>query len=139
LNNTCKEYQEILMDIYYGEAEMTMEIEEHLKTCEDCPQFWSGLQEMRETLSEPKDIPIDYGMIRNVMETAEVVEAQKSNIRDLVLFILVASCLLGGIAGLLMLGYAKPVLYLQGILHVGLPLMLPLILWRRKHKEGYNV
>ncbi|MBM7614290.1 anti-sigma factor [Alkaliphilus hydrothermalis] len=139
MNNTCKEYEEILMDIYYGEAEMSIEVEEHLKNCEGCMQFCCELQEMGETLSQPQDIPIDYGIIRNVMETAEGVEAKKSNIRELALFILLACGLLGGIAGLVMLGYAKPILYLQGILHMGLPLTLPLILWRRKRKEGYNV
>ncbi len=130
----CSQYQEDLMDIYYGELEWDVKTKEHLLNCEECNGYWEQLMEMKKTLEITSEEPINYSEIRNVMEKAEEIQ-QKNSLKDLFIFIILASGFLFTIASLVFKGYGRSILYLQGILHLALPLSLPFLLKRRLLKE----
>ena len=68
MDEQCKQYQLLLMDIHFGERNMDGEIKGHLEKCNDCQAYWQGLDKIEETLDALNFEPaVDYPQISEVL------------------------------------------------------------------------
>lgn len=121
MDEQCKQYQLLLMDIHFGERNMDGEIKGHLEKCNDCQAYWQGLDKIEETLDALNFEPaVDYPQISEVLARVR----KRESILESLKFVLVAICLL--LASVLT-GF-KFFLFLQAFFYLTLPfLSLPLI------------
>lgn len=128
--------QEELIDIWYGEKQMTEEIKTHLESCSNCAMFWSELDVVKSNLISDEDIEVDERIIGRAFSEAAKEQQRNVNITSLISFIMVAGAILAVIGLLVYAGYGLGVMVIQGMFMFGVPFMIPIILRQRLAKEG---
>ncbi len=128
--------QEELLDVYYGEKPMTEEIKIHIGNCSECAAYWNKLELLKKELPAfDVDIEIDERIIGGAFREADVLVERSKNIRDLVVFAIIAIVMLGIVGLLIYMGYAKSIIVVQIILMICVPLSVPFMIRQRLMKE----
>lgn len=128
--------QEELVDVYYGEKPMRDEIKNHIDGCSECAAYWNKLQLIKKELpASDTDIEIDERVIDRAFREADVLMERRKNMRDLVVFAVIASLLAGIVGWLIYMGYAKSIIQVQIILMFCVPLSVPFLIRQRLMKE----
>ncbi len=128
--------QEDLLDVYYGEKPMTKEIEIHLDTCSECAAYWKELDLLKsKILTFDREIEIDERIIGGAFRKSSILIERNKNLRDLVVFAIISSLILGVLGLLIYMGYGKIIIMAQIILMVCVPLLVPFMIRQRLMKE----
>ncbi|KNY28774.1 hypothetical protein [Pseudobacteroides cellulosolvens] len=137
MSKCCKEYEDILIDIYYGEAEINDEIKAHIESCNNCREFLNEMEGLGDQLALlDMDIPIDDSLIRNAFNSVDEKTAKKRKIIDFLLFLVMSIGIFSAIFVLAYKGYGKYLLYGQiGIFFLA-PFSLIAFFRGRRLKEG---
>jgi len=137
MSKCCEEYEDILIDIYYGEAVMSAEIKSHLESCSSCREFFNEMEELGDQLALlDADIPIDYSLVENAFTSVAQKEDKKKNIVDMLIFMAMAIGIFFVIFVLACKGYGKYLLYGQIAIFFLAPFSLIAFFKERRLKEG---
>lgn len=132
----CKEYEDILIDIYYGESEINTEIKAHLDNCRNCREFLSEMEDLRNDLELLEvDLPTDVSLIRNAFAAADEKKENKKKNADLFIFLSIAILIMTFIFVIALKGYGKYLLYGQVALFFLAPFSLLAFIRERRLKE----
>lgn len=139
MRSSCENIKDKLIDVYYSENVLDETLKHHLNSCSECSKFYEELDDTKDTLSIlEKDIDIDYSLIGEAFEKAEDIQCKRKSIFELILFIVIATSILGTIGYAASIGYGMLILRLQIVFFFGGPLMVPIMIKRKLLKEGYN-
>ena len=128
--------QEELLDVYYGEKHMTEEIKIHLDTCSECAAYWKELDLLKNKMPTfDREIEIDERIIGGAFRKSSILIERNKNLRDLVVFAIIATLILGILGLLIYMGYGKSIIMAQITLMVFVPLLVPFIIRQRLMKE----
>ena len=128
--------QEELLDVYYGEKHMTEEIKIHLDTCSECTAYWKELELLKNKMSTfDREVEIDERIIGSALRKSSIIIERNKNLRDLLVFAIISSLILGLLGLLIYMGYAKNIIMAQLILMVCVPLLVPFMIRQRLVKE----
>lgn len=138
MSENHEEIQKELLDVHYGERPMTEKLKTHLDTCTECAAFWNELNILKKKMPTfDMDIEIDERIIGGAFREARISMERSKNVRDLVVFVIVA-CLMFGVVGLLVyMGYGKSIIVAQLFLMISVPLLVPFMIRHRLMKEEY--
>jgi predicted anti-sigma-YlaC factor YlaD len=137
MSKCCEEYEDILIDIYYGETEMSTEIKNHLENCSNCREFLNEMEGLGDQLAIfDTDIPIDCSLVESAFTSVDQKEEKKRNIIDLLIFMSTAIGIFFVIFVLAYKGYGKYLLYGQISVFFLAPFSLIAFLKGRRLKEG---
>ncbi len=128
--------QEELLDVCYGEKHMTEDIKSHLDTCRECAEYWKDLGLLKNKMSAlDREIEIDERIIGGAFRKSSILIERNKNLRDLVVYVIISSMILGVLGLLVYMGYGKSIIRAQIILMVCVPLLVPFIIRQRLVKE----
>lgn len=135
----CDRYQQIIIDIFYGERKMEEHIKEHINQCNKCRNFYQDLNNISETLIKlTPDIPIEYAKINDAFNRAVNIKQNRSNLFSFIAFIVLSSLILSFVTVLAFMGYVKEIIYFQIGMYFVIPFLVPIFIKIRLVKEGYN-
>jgi predicted anti-sigma-YlaC factor YlaD len=136
MGKCCKEYEDILIDIYYGELEISTGIKAHLENCSNCREFLSEMEELKVDLNHLEmDLSVDDSLIRNAFAFADEKAAKKRKTVDLSIFLSIAFVIMAFIFIFALKGYGKYLLYGQGLIFFLAPFSLLAFVRGRRLKE----
>jgi hypothetical protein len=136
MSKCCEEYEDILIDIYYSELEISIGIKAHLENCSNCREFLNEMEGLRADLNHLEmDLSVDYSLIRNAFVFADEKAAKKRKSFDLFIFLSIAFGIMAFIFILALKGYEKYLLYGQGLIFFLAPFSLLAFVRGRRLKE----
>ncbi|HEY9062924.1 MAG TPA: hypothetical protein VIO64_20870 [Pseudobacteroides sp.] len=136
MSKCCKEYEGILIDIYYGESDISNEIKAHLENCSNCREFLSELEELGSGLDHLEmDFSVDNSLINNAFATVDDNTAKKRNIIDLIIFLSISVGIMAVISVLVYKGYGKYLFYGYGVVFLLAPFSLLAFVRESRLKE----
>jgi len=139
MNKSCEMYQMELMDVHYGESEMTEELRSHLDGCEDCSRYWAGLGELETSMVFPEfEDPFKEIVLDKLMAERENNSGRKRNALDFAAFVLLAGLFLGACLALVFSGHAVALSKIYLSIFMVAPLMLPFLIKRQMTKGAHT-
>ncbi|MDP4180597.1 MAG: hypothetical protein Q8942_05845 [Bacillota bacterium] len=141
MSECCKKYEADLIDIYYGELEMSDEIKTHLEECDLCASYLKGLEEVKSDLSLlDSDINIDNivdeTLIRKAFAAVDKKTEKKNRFFDLAIFLSIAAVIIAAALMLAYKGYGIYLIYFQAAVFFLAPIGLLGVIKMRQFKEG---
>lgn len=125
----CSDWEMEMMDVFYGEAEMSASCQAHLATCQACREFYESLTSLPAEISE--EIKIDEWVIQQSVQTA-LEQFEKRNKRERWIFFVATLGFLTLGFGLLTSGFGTEILNAYLVIYLAGPLFLPVIIWKRQ-------
>lgn len=139
MKKSCEMYQMELMDVHYGESNMTQELKSHLESCVDCSRYWAGLGELKASMAFPeledpfKEIVLDKLMAEGISQSG-----RSRDMREFAAFLLLAAFFLGTCLALVFSGYAIALSKVYFSIFMVSPLLLPFIIKRQTTKGAHT-
>ena len=130
-----KKIQKKLIDVYYGEKELSDELKAHINTCSECAKHWNELKMLSTKLDilESK-VEIDGSVIERAFEEAEKLKRRKK-IKEFFAFLCIAAILLALESWIALSGYEVQIIFIQFILMLVILISVPFMLSKRIKKE----
>ena len=136
MGDNCNKNEEILIDAYYGEIEISHELAEHLKTCHRCIQFKENLNMIQSKFSVLDHITInDVNIIQDIFANMDVKSVERRELLDFIAFICIATLVIGAIIIAAFKGFIAFILILQCVGYSSPLFIMPLIIKHRLVKE----
>jgi len=132
-----KKVQKQLIDVYYGEKELSDELKAHISSCPECAKYWSELKTLGCKLDvlETK-VEMDMSVIERAFEMADKTKRRKER-KEFVSFLCIAAILLTLASWIALSGYGVQVILVQFIILMFVaPISVLFMLSRRIKKEA---
>lgn len=136
MSEVHKRCQEELIDVYYGEKEMTSDIKEHLKSCGECSKFWEDIGSIKNAFSSfDLEDEVDERAIRNAFLEAGRRTRNEVNYMEFTLFLFVAAIIIATAGWFAYTGFINIIIGIQFVFMVFAPFSLPFLIKKRILKE----
>lgn len=134
-----KKIQKQLIDVYYGEKELSGELKAHISACPICTKYWNELKTLDsklDVLEAGLKVEMDMSLIETAFEEADKIKRRKER-KEFVAFLFVAAILLTLESKIALSGYGVHVIMFQLIILVLVaPICVPFIFSKRIKKEA---